>query len=54
MLYVSNDNKKNWNKFDGVATDIAKIFNDTFGFKNHHDDYENYQFEINNINTITL
>ncbi len=40
--------KKNWLKFDGVATDIAKIFNHTFGFINHNEDYEKYQFDINN------
>mgnify|MGYP003490767581 CR=1 FL=1 len=45
--FANELNKKNWIKYDGVASDIAKIFNDTFGFKNHHDDYENYQFEIN-------
>ncbi len=31
--FANELNKKNWIKYDGVASDIAKIFNDTFGFK---------------------
>lgn len=39
--------KKKWIKNDGVATNLAEVFNITFGFKHHTDDYNNYQFENN-------